>query len=221
MGHRRLLVVLLTILSFACSHKAEKKTVDDWHQYIDSKYQQDKSIFHNRFIDHFPKDLHPIEELIFSTIGKYPEIENVGFILCVKYTKKTLNLIDQKANDMCIRRYTNTDTCLLVLNKYVTKENIGFKRRLSSKEKMALLKASKMERVPIPKFINYPSESNTEYRLPEDYTLYVIEAKSGEFWENKYLMKDAMMPEEWKHGYSKGIAVSTRRLEVIYWFEIW
>ncbi|WP_430815604.1 hypothetical protein [Carboxylicivirga sp. RSCT41] len=59
------------------------------------------------------------------------------------------------------------------------------------------------------------------YNVPSDTKIYVHEAKNGSFWK---VDADVYRPEtmdEWKHGYSKGTAISKERNIILYWFIVW
>ncbi len=57
--------------------------------------------------------------------------------------------------------------------------------------------------------------------LPKSYRLYVLGAKSGKYIHENLLMEEGHMPEEWEHGYSKGVAINKEKREAIYWIEVW
>jgi len=57
--------------------------------------------------------------------------------------------------------------------------------------------------------------------LPKSYTLFILDAKPGKYIHANLLMEEGIMPEEWEHGYSKGVAVNKEKREAIYWIEIW
>ena len=62
---------------------------------------------------------------------------------------------------------------------------------------------------------------HTIYNIPEDLKVYVIKAEAGNFW--KFGCKENR-PEtlgKWKHGYSKGVAVSDKYDRVVFWTIIW
>ena len=62
---------------------------------------------------------------------------------------------------------------------------------------------------------------HTVYNIPEDLKVYVIEARAGNFW--KFDCKENR-PEalgKWKHGYSKGVAVSDKYDRVVFWTIVW
>ena len=90
--------------------------------------------------------------------------------------------------------------------------------------------------LPIPYFENYDfglgvKEEEKEvngkiyfnyiHTVPEDLKVYVIKAEAGNFW--KFDCKENR-PEtlgKWKHGYSKGVAVSDKYDKVVFWTIVW
>ncbi len=62
---------------------------------------------------------------------------------------------------------------------------------------------------------------NYTYTIPKDLKVYVIKAEPGNFW--KFDCKENR-PEtlgKWKHGYSKGVAVSEKNNKVVFWVMVW
>lgn len=60
--------------------------------------------------------------------------------------------------------------------------------------------------------------------LPSDLVVYVIDAQPGNFWRNKELADKEprpVLPEKWKHGYSRGIGVSRSCERVCWWVIAW
>ncbi|WP_405348826.1 hypothetical protein [Ruminobacter amylophilus] len=60
--------------------------------------------------------------------------------------------------------------------------------------------------------------------LPSDLVVYVIDAQPGNFWRNKELADKEprpVLPEKWKHGYSRGIGVSRSCERVCWWVMAW
>ena len=75
-------------------------------------------------------------------------------------------------------------------------------------------------KLPIPNFWPMKFDSESITRLPEKFKIYIFEAKQ------KILNRDLMthkdyMPDKWKHGYSKGVAINDETYEIIYWFVLW
>ncbi len=59
------------------------------------------------------------------------------------------------------------------------------------------------------------------YTIPSDLQVYVIDAQPGDFWK---VSCNEIRPEslrEWKHGYSRGIALSDSENIIVYWAMIW
>ncbi len=62
---------------------------------------------------------------------------------------------------------------------------------------------------------------NYIYTIPSDLQVYVIEAKAGDFWKVSCNEARPESLKEWKHGYSKGIAVSDSLGILVFWAMIW
>ena len=77
--------------------------------------------------------------------------------------------------------------------------------------------------LPIPNFKRILSdiELDSLNYLPDDFILYVLDAKPGMFLENGLLFKDKVMPVGWEHGYTKGVAISSIRNIAIFWLVLW
>ncbi|RLD87936.1 MAG: hypothetical protein DRJ09_09295 [Bacteroidetes bacterium] len=62
---------------------------------------------------------------------------------------------------------------------------------------------------------------HTVYNIPEDLKVYVIGARAGNFW--KFDCKENRLETlgKWKHGYSKGVAVSDKYDRVVFWVIVW
>lgn len=66
--------------------------------------------------------------------------------------------------------------------------------------------------------------NNNKQVLPEDLLIYVVDAQPGNFWKNKELADlepRPVLPEKWKHGYSRGIGVSRSCSRVCWWVMAW
>ena len=84
--------------------------------------------------------------------------------------------------------------------------------------------------IPVPNFYerNYPFEVFTtdmdplNNRLPEGYTIYVVDASPGIYIKKEWLTEGVGLPPEWKNGYSRGYAISSDTTKnIIYWLAIW
>ena len=60
--------------------------------------------------------------------------------------------------------------------------------------------------------------------LPSDFEIYIIDSRSGNFWRNQKLSEKEprpVLPDKWKHGYSRGIGVSQSCNRVAWWVMAW
>ena len=60
--------------------------------------------------------------------------------------------------------------------------------------------------------------------IPDDLVIYVLEACPGNFWKNQEkaaLEERPMLIDPWKHGYSKGLAISRELSRVCWWAMAW
>ncbi len=62
---------------------------------------------------------------------------------------------------------------------------------------------------------------NSTYIIPSDLLVYVINAEAGDFWKESCNEKRPESLKEWKHGYSKGFALSEEKNIIVYWTMIW
>ena len=60
-----------------------------------------------------------------------------------------------------------------------------------------------------------------DFQLPDDFQIYVLDAQKGNYYNEEFPSRWIELTGEWKHGYSKGYAYSTKRNIIIYWAEIW
>jgi hypothetical protein len=59
------------------------------------------------------------------------------------------------------------------------------------------------------------------YTIPGDLEVFVIEAKAGDFWKENCNENRPESLQVWKHGYSKGIAISEKKDLMVYWTMVW
>lgn len=57
--------------------------------------------------------------------------------------------------------------------------------------------------------------------LPDEFKLYIIEAKEGLFLQSDFLSDEMTMTSDWQHGLSKGVALNKEKLIAIFWIDIW
>lgn len=59
------------------------------------------------------------------------------------------------------------------------------------------------------------------YTIPSDLEVFVLEAEAGDFWKENCNENRPVSLQVWKHGYSKGIAISEKKDLMIYWTMVW
>lgn len=75
---------------------------------------------------------------------------------------------------------------------------------------------------PVPSFIDIKDEFGvSSSRLNDRETIFIIEAKAGNFLEKNDNIKGLKLPEKWGHGYSRGITADFIENKLIYWLVIW
>ncbi len=57
--------------------------------------------------------------------------------------------------------------------------------------------------------------------LNKEFQIYIIDAKQGMYVNSDLLSKENLMPENWKHGFTKGYAISKKERTIIYWTVVW
>jgi hypothetical protein len=183
---------------------------------LDKDYQERKSFFRKELINHFPKKLDTT--YITFTDCESPDIGTLTLRLTIRYYDKTrINKIINKS----IAHYASNDSCLLIVNRFATIDRF-YKLQPSEEEKEIIDKDCYKDKLPIPNFWDSQIISETTYtKLPEDFIIYVLDAKRGEFMHTDFLTDGKSMPPDWKNGYTKGISVSEKRQIVIYWVDIW
>ena len=61
----------------------------------------------------------------------------------------------------------------------------------------------------------------SNYVVPSDLEVVVVDSKSGYFWKASLDNKRPETLREWKHGYSRGYAVSEKYKKIVYWTIVW
>ena len=71
------------------------------------------------------------------------------------------------------------------------------------------------------KIVNGKIYYNYTYKIPPDLRVYVVKAEAGNFWKEDCNEVRPKHLKEWKHGYSKGFAVSDKKNIIIFWAMVW
>ena len=74
----------------------------------------------------------------------------------------------------------------------------------------------------LPYFSNgYLNEAKTFSGLDSSFVIYILDNAAGIYTDTAFLKQHNYLQKKWKHGYSKGIAVSEKEKSVIYWVTVW
>lgn len=160
-------------------------------------------------IKHFPENCEFISKNYL--MPSYNENLNSGFYYKIMCRVDNLDILKENIaiNTIQITKYN--DSCSFVLdrskNKYMSFENC----------------TSCTNCLPIPRFIEEGDyfNINDQYPLPKDFDIYILEAKKGEFLDNHLINDIINVPDNWKHGMTRGVAISEERNIAIYYIDIW
>jgi hypothetical protein len=209
--------------------------IDKYNQY-GVFYEEIKKEFGNEFISHFPMKVEGDFSSAIFVSDTFGYNDKTGATMIYKVEddslKKLLN------NIYTANIYSASDSCLLIVgdkNNNITNGEELFIDMFKTNDEIiqsdtggrfdSISQANlKILSLPVPNFsmVNYNTLVVTkDNRLTEDFILYVLDAKSGKFLLDKRLSNGYGLPDVWKNGYSKGIAISKKRNLVLYWLEIW
>ena len=210
-------MILLNVI-ILCILSCNNKSVDSLDN---QKYIEAKNSFNKKFVNHFPKTLksYPFQTVNSKNMSK----SDVRFML-YEYEKdlKNIDSVIRSLEKKSLAKYSSNDSCLLIVNRFETP--ITYENR----EDVVIRDSTKINQdcftsfYPIPNFIEYEfANGKSEIYLENNFDIYVLEAKKGNWFKEFKMMPNPQMPSNWKNGYSKGIAVSRERKTLIYWSVIW
>lgn len=207
------ILFILTIMHVGC--KFQLSVIE-----ANKEYQKVLATYDEKYISHFPSELEKLPLYIKKDLTS--AYDHPRLILNSCYTKRTIDTLYSFFNKNAIASYNVTDTSLLIVNKFTNSDNWSRERKAYNAEIQDYLEVTDEKKYPIPNFWNNPQRVDyTGCKLPEDFTLFVVDAKSGIYFPDSCLTDGRYMPESWKNGYSKGVAISRKKKEAIYWFIIW
>jgi len=209
-------VILLLFLTCICNGciQRNKSFLEQWLDIINADYNEVKKVLPQNILLGFPNKLDSTVFGYMGGIGPY-ECTNIGFQISKFFDGEIIDSVNNVV-------YQANDTCLFVINRFYNKESIDCQKELSEDEKKIVNQSCLIGKKPIPNFwANNFATDSTECRLPKDFMIFVFDAAAGKFLPDEYLTNRDFMPDEWKHGYSRGMAFSNQKKVLIYWVEIW
>lgn len=201
----------------------------DVNKQIKENYKKSILFFDSSLVDHLPSNL--CDSCGYSTtVPKKDTLKMFGFgvdyiYLWKKYNQSKYSEKSYYYKSLSKTEYTPTDSNLLLVFSYTDVIEVkGRKfRDQETSERQALAKhnINTANSFPIPLFDIDIYKGNTISGLPEYFKIYVLDAMPGKYIEEKYLQECECLPKDWKHGYSKGVALSDEKRVIIYWLIVW
>lgn len=232
--------IVFLILLTSCTFMSNDKNSS--YQYYLNTYS---SIFNDTLLSHFPNNV----DSLFDFYHCRSKNENPEEQFLKRNSLVLINQVSNTTKDSVKQTVVNAkqiinsfDSCALIVNAINQQEPDlydEFNRitKLSKHENIEKeidsllfeLVAFRQQNcnsltLPIPNFSPlhfYEYEITSLNRLTDDFVLYILDAKSGKYLPKEYLTTGLGMPDNWKNGFSKGIAISENRNIIVYWLEIW
>lgn len=205
--YQYILIIFACQLLISCTNN-----MDNW------EYKKALLNFPDSSVNHFPKKIQ--SDFITWKHGFDAEERRIYFMFFEHRTSDTLATQKEYLNKECIGIYSASDTNLFIVKSYRMVDQSNIKRKF---RKVADI--DNMYYYPIPYFnvrdedlLDLSCRKNTS-GLSSDFTIYVLEVKSGNY--IKGLKPLVYMPEGWENGYSKGYAISEEKKMIIYWVVVW
>lgn len=214
--------IILAIIVLLCSCRDNSiKNIFDKH-YFESLRSIDSTL-----VNHFPDTL-PEFYAFGTTLPKNDTLPFIGFgcdkiELWYLVSKLQMNEYISKFNEFSV--YSSNDSALMLVFSYtdtIAMDGYVFRNQASPKKKyLAQHNITTASSLPVPLFNIDEFKGNTISGLSEDFEIYVIDAQPGKFMDEEELQDSDCLPKKWKHGFSKGIALSEEQLVIIYWVIVW
>ena len=214
---KKLLIVLLAFFIVACSKQNTK------NQNSSSIYKGDIQRIEKHFptgmLEHFPNKLNGSYMFEVDYPSTIKHNNRCGVILVNYYNDKFFQI--DTLLDNIEYKVKPDEKCLLVVDM--------FDDKATGEVYLDNLKKYCTEFLPpIPNFYKIlRDEEQIEFlesgsgRLSDKYTLFIYESKKGKFLPDKNLPFGYGLPNQWKNGISKGIALNKKDKIAIFWLEIW
>lgn len=212
------IIIFTFFLSFnSCNNKKAISNNLDNNQ---DSYLEYKKEFDSTLVNHFPNKIEYVESL--KILNTNSEKNDVGlFLIEYKVPKDSIELLEKKISKDLKYKYDNREKCKFIVNRFETKRTKDSLEIVNIEDMSKVNDPCYKNRLPIPNFIDFSIQTNTDFWNNENFDVYVLDAKSGSYFEKFKLEPNPQMPDDWKNGYSKGIAIDNQKGTVIYWSIIW
>lgn len=182
-----------------------------------------RKIVNDTLFSHFSMGVHA--SIFYGSTG-YSDFENFEYSLFIDKEDDSKIVYDTIVNFVeknAIKVYDVNDTSLFVLLPYSLYEGKVIHEEEQENERIMKGNFTRKDMIPIPG-VDYQFDSwdQTPNGWDKNIKLYVLGAQPGEYLNDKFLYKgDRFLPSQWRHGYSRGIAIDEKNKEIYYWLVIW
>jgi len=172
----------------------------------------------------------PLKQIPEYLWSHFPEYLTKGFTLTYAINAKDDNIVlynlyiplsdsinNTIGNLQYIVEYLSNDKYLIAINSWEARIRDKHYKEIQIENKIYY---------PVPYFWGSPNKQylnlfnpNTKSGLSSDFVIYVIDSKSGVYWDG--LKPKDYMPDGWENGYSKGVCINEKEKVIIYWFVVW
>ena len=195
MQSRAILFCLLTFLLSRCGPQRSKELLEN---YVKARIE-----FPAQLTDHFPSEPKSIGQVSAITPAGAHGHDMAFLSLAIKTDSLEILDIEKTLEKAKIKAFAPNDSSLIIVG-----DTVDYSRKINS--------------IPIPSFYRYEKDFGLNaVRLDNDFRIYVLESKSGEYMDVEYLTKDNKFPSDWKNGFSRGLAINDQEKIIIYWLTIW
>ena len=118
MRYNKLTILFLFIFIQSCSSKVPK---NDLNKDLNTKYEKAKKFFGAQYTNHFPEKV-DIYTITFSE-GFSPDLGDIELIRIDSLSADVIGKTIDKLNNKSIAVYQPNDSCLLIVNRFATKDN--------------------------------------------------------------------------------------------------
>lgn len=181
----------------------------------DKKYNKYISYFDQSLTSHFPSKYKSMKNNYTYTVDTTAHFNTEEINLTLKNASEQINEAKSKYK---LETYSTEDGCLIVVNDFLNNKNLILDDETTYQSKYSI--GCKKYGI-IPNFWNnFYGTSDTKSKLSNDFKYIIIDSKTGVF-SSKIREDVSYMPEQFRHGYSRGIAYNEREGLIVYWLILW
>lgn len=199
----RIIFILGSILliSWGCDTKNSGSYNSDW-----AKISKD---FNDSLLTHFPEHVKGGYSIITTFPVKCKESNRCGIMLAIPTDKQSYKSLIP-FNVAKAMEYKDSNPCIVLINGHESAD-------------VNQICGDSLKIVPDIKSLirNCKTCSEIGSEQLSGFNYYSIECQKGVFIQEEYLSNRDDLPQLWKNGFSRGIALNQSKTLVIYWLEIW